>query len=174
LAPAALALSTTPAGAEVFEGETSLGRTPVELELPAGAHALELRLAGHEVQRRTLTLAAGERVVVDARLVPLPAEVPAWRPLAIAGGVGIGVGIAAVAGGAALIAIDERTVPCTDAEANEFGVCPRRYSTLEGGATTLAIGGALLVTGIVLEAVAMRRRARAKPVARWEAGRLRF
>jgi hypothetical protein len=174
LAPAELALSTTPAGAEVFEGEASLGRTPLEVEVPAGKHTVEFRLAGHEPQRRTLRIVAGERVVVDVELVAVPAPAPAWRPMAIAGGVSLGVGIVAVAAGAALVAIDERSVACTGAEANEFGVCPRRFATLEGGAATLAIGGALLVTGIVLETVALRRRARAKALVHWRGAALKF
>ena len=158
LTPATLTLSTQPGGAQVVDDEDVVGTTPLDLELAPGEHTFELRLPGYEPQRRTVTIGAGERLAVDAKLVAIPDRTRPWRPLAITGIVLIAAGMPTLATGIALVAIDERSVRCDDEEANELGVCPRRYSTLEGGAAAVAIGGAALVAGVVLEVVAQRRR----------------
>ena len=161
-APGSITLNTQPAGAEVLRDGVSLGTTPLTTDLPPGRYEVELKLPGYEPQRRTFSVGPSESAVIDAELSPLPPPPPPWRPMAIAGGVAIATGVVGIGVGAALVAIDERAVDCTDSEANDFGVCPRRYSTLEGGAASLALGGVLLVTGVVLEVVGLRRRAQAK------------
>ena len=174
-APGTISLGSNPSGVEVLADGSPVGATPLALELSPGSHTLELRLPGYESQRRTLTLGPGESLALTIPMTELPPPPPPWRPLAIVGGVGIGAGAVAVGVGAALVAIDERPVNCSANEENAFGVCPRRYASLEGGAAALAVGGALLVTGIVLEVVSARRR-RAQRVAahRFSAGVIRF
>jgi serine/threonine-protein kinase len=50
-------LRSTPAGADVFEGATQIGATPVDLKLRKDrAHALSFRLRGYETADRELDL----------------------------------------------------------------------------------------------------------------------
>lgn len=55
-----LMISTTPAGAEVFidGAATAAGRTPLTVKLPAGAHEIQARLAGHKPLKQSVTLTA--------------------------------------------------------------------------------------------------------------------
>ncbi len=54
------AVSSQPDGATVFLGARRIGITPATIELPAGTHELEIRLAGYETLRQTVTAVAGQ------------------------------------------------------------------------------------------------------------------
>ena len=62
LAPnwAPVTLQSEPAGAEVMDGENSLGQTPLTTQLDAGEHRLELRKPGYKIHSVTMQIAAGE------------------------------------------------------------------------------------------------------------------
>ena len=87
-----------------------------------------------------------------------------------AGDILVGLGLAASATGAALVAVGYRTANRADEAADDraFGLDLDRAQTLErAGAVTLGLGGALLVAGIVRWILVERRFARATQAARW-------
>jgi len=52
---AKVSITSIPPGAEVFDGETRLGETPLVTELGAGDHRLELKLRGYDDSELTVT-----------------------------------------------------------------------------------------------------------------------
>jgi hypothetical protein len=52
-------VTTTP-WSEVFEGGRRLGETPMQIELPAGRHALTLRAEGRPAHEETVEIREGE------------------------------------------------------------------------------------------------------------------
>lgn len=61
--PATILIESTPKGAEVYiDGALIAGKTPVEVELPAGTHRLELRAPGYEISLVELDATAGSHV----------------------------------------------------------------------------------------------------------------
>lgn len=78
---ARLAITTTPAGAEVaIEGGATLGVTPVEVDLPAGAHKITLSYTGHRPHAATVQLRAGETTRLDVALVARSVLTVTTRP----------------------------------------------------------------------------------------------
>jgi hypothetical protein len=73
LLPGTLGVRTAPPGAEVsIDGELLEQRTPIEgLELPAGAHIVELRADGRRPVARRVALASGQRATIELGLEPL-------------------------------------------------------------------------------------------------------
>lgn len=64
-------LSTRPAGAAVeLDGRLLDERTPVEIPVGIGAHALRISLQGHEPALTTIDISAGERIEKTIELVP--------------------------------------------------------------------------------------------------------
>ncbi len=67
----ALALSSTPAGAQVLINGTIVGKTPVVLsDLPVGSRALVVRRAGYSSWSTSVRIVANQRTTVNATLVP--------------------------------------------------------------------------------------------------------
>lgn len=81
------------------------------------------------------------------------------RTLRIAGWSTASVGVVGVVAGAVLLVLDERPyrARCSGAGRDVNGECEFLYDTLPGGAASLAIGGAALVTGITLAVIGHRR-----------------
>ncbi len=72
---ARLEITSEPSGAAVYIDNAPRGATPCEVEAPADTDArVELKLEGYAPFAETLTLQAGGRYPVKARLTPLPAE----------------------------------------------------------------------------------------------------
>ena len=87
------------AGARIEIDGAMAGTTAVALTLEPGAHEVYATLEGHGPLSRTLTLAAGERVVLDAGLARLPDEW--WRspwPWLAIGALAAGAGVGAAFG----------------------------------------------------------------------------
>ncbi len=69
---ARVVLRSTPAGAQVSITGSYRGRTPLEIDLPAGTpHEVTADLAGYRSAARALRLAPGQRTVVQLTLEPL-------------------------------------------------------------------------------------------------------
>ncbi len=82
LLPAQIKLTTVPEGASVtIDGNPHDGRTPLELELPAGAHKFELSLEGYEPTMVEMDVQGGSAVEQEVTLAeqappPEPAAAP--------------------------------------------------------------------------------------------------
>lgn len=84
--PATLAVSSTPAGAQIIvDGQDTGLVTPADLTLPAGEHTLELQLEGHQPATQTVTAQAATRMRLE---VPLQAGAAAADALGSEGGDG--------------------------------------------------------------------------------------
>lgn len=68
-----VALTTAPEGAEVVREGKVVGKTPVQLVLPAGDHTLELRLAEHAPSVIPVRVVAGQQVTLNLALQSLAA-----------------------------------------------------------------------------------------------------
>ncbi|MFO7534342.1 MAG: PEGA domain-containing protein [Kiritimatiellia bacterium] len=72
---ARLTISSEPAGAAVYIDNAPRGATPCEVETAADTNSrVELKLEGFAPFAETITLQAGGKYPIEARLVPLPAE----------------------------------------------------------------------------------------------------
>lgn len=110
------------------------------VQLEVKGHLTELRAAQAEEER--------QRVVVVSRGTPPPK----WmRPVGFSL---LGVGIATVAAGAGLWAVNGR---CVDAAVPPLETCERVYATLPLGATLTAVGGGLFLTSVGLLIGSVRR-----------------
>jgi hypothetical protein len=89
-----VSITPVPARAAVSVDGVARGTGPVELTLEGGEHAVEVTAPSHTPLRRTVTVAAGGVVHVDATLTPSRAR-PAWLlPVVIAGSLLLAGGIA--------------------------------------------------------------------------------
>jgi formylglycine-generating enzyme required for sulfatase activity len=71
-----LTLSSVPSGAEVTIGGTHRGRTPIEVDLPAGIqHELVVNSPGYATWTRPVFADAGKKISVDAKLEAVGARV---------------------------------------------------------------------------------------------------
>ncbi len=183
-----LSVWSEPDGAEVVLDGAVLGRTPTETSLEPGEYTLEFRLEGHQDLRRVVTMGSKD-LRVEQKLHALPAPAPP-APLAEPGEespvlappepatpgapaapgwsrrrlayVGLGLGLAATAVGAALVALDGE--PTCD---GALETCPDLYDTGAAGIVTSALGGGLLIGSAILFLMEQRQvpAAPAEPVA---------
>ena len=131
-------LRSKPSGAKVSIDGKAVGRAPVTLRLPAGAHTAGFELGTRPAQTHSLKVEAGKVQTVSATFSEPP--MPFRKKLgyaAIAGGVLLG------AGGGVLIAIDEDDVatPTMDRYHTE---------TLLGGVALAASGAVAIGVGVYL------------------------
>lgn len=92
--PARVAVEPSVAAAQVTIDGLAAGRGRVEREVAPGEHALEISADGYEPLRRTVRVAAGAAVRVDATLVRR--RLPGWVvPVAVAGGLLVAGGLTA-------------------------------------------------------------------------------
>ena len=67
---AGVSFNSSPLNAEVYVDGQFRGTAPVTLQLPAGKHAVEFRLAGFTTWSRALVVVAGDDTRVTATLQP--------------------------------------------------------------------------------------------------------
>ena len=110
-----------------------------------------------EAARSTVTVAAGSSQDLEPTLVAAAAQAPQGdpagaKPYTISGAVMLGLGLAGVATGVAMILIDEDPMPfkCPDERVDFRGTCRYRYDTLLGGIIGVAAGGLGVGGGIAL------------------------
>lgn len=172
-------ITSTPSGAEVLVDGQPAGTTPLELSLAAGEHALVLRQAGRVDEERRVVVEAGSTAAVAVELAatsPHPGDEPGaprpiLRPLGFAA---LGVGVASLASGVALLVLDERPVDytrCSGIDVDVEGNCRFRHDTLAGGVVMTVVGVVGIAAGAVLVARTRKaprddRRARVQPTAR--------
>jgi hypothetical protein len=153
VAPVELNVASDPAGAEVLIDGEVVGQTPLAVELEPGAHEISVHKDGFEHATKSVELAESEKRAVDFSLTKVPSG-PSLKK--ILGWTGIGVGVAAIGAGVALLVIDENPYDpsCDGLE----GTCARRYNTLGGGIAALAGGVVAAGAGATLLILDKRER----------------
>lgn len=113
-------LSVTPSSATIrIDGKEGLAGA----SLPVGDHVVEVSASGYATERRTITIRGGDKVSLSLQLVPEASRNK--LPL-----VGVGLGVALVAGGIALIATSEE----------DTGEKPEYRDTRAGGIAMAGLG----------------------------------
>lgn len=160
-----LKVRTEPAGADVYLGERSLGKTPLSRVVFGGALELSLRRAEHEPVTRRIQIEDGQTVELSETL---PAQIseppprlafavqpttqlvqrprPTWR--LVAGGVGVGLGLVLGGFGANALAVNGT---CFDPS------CEFLFNTSGAAGALMGPGALVLLTGTVLLALPGRR-----------------
>ena len=163
--PTLISITSDPKGATAIVDGRSIGTTPVSTEVGAGSHSIRIERKGYEPSERTIEAVEGQTVseafeLARKRVIPVQTEI-------LIGWVALGVGVAAVATGAALIAIDENPIKsdCEGANVDANGVCKYRHDTLVGGVVMLVAGLAATGTGIGLVVHGYQARGRQREVA---------
>ncbi len=155
-------ITSEPAGATVLVDGNEVGTTPYEGSIEPGPHTVALRHDGYDASSREFDAAEGKTSEMHVDLVGrAPKKAPASPPsdktrrgLWIGGWAGIGVGVALLTTGIALLAIDGNEIKsdCSGANVDAFGTCKYRYETTGGGAaaTVLGVAFAGVGTGLVV------------------------
>lgn len=150
-------ITTAPTGANVVFDGSALGTTPIETAVEPGPHTVEVRREGHVTATREFTAQAGKASELHIELAPAgdaapPVRREARRGAWIGGWAAIGVGVALLTTGIALLAIDEREIKsdCSGANVDAFGHCRYRYNTFGGGVAATVLGVATAGAGIGL------------------------
>lgn len=158
----AVRITSTPSGANVLIDGTSVGTTPYEAPIEPGKHTVALERDGYQSSSREFAAAEGKQSEMHVDLVgrsspTQPAREPSPRGKKaawVAGWVGIGVGVALLTTGIALLAIDGKEIKndCSGSNIDAFGNCKYRYETTGGGvaATVVGVAFAGAGTGLVL------------------------
>lgn len=155
LLPATVVVTSQPKGALVSEGQNKLGATPLRKRLPPGEHELTLRAPGYLPAVRKVSAASGGRQELEITLTPRPmskftiaAHASFWPGLTLAGLGGIFIWQAKAKS-------DERY---SDLKAGRFPAAKSAYTASKAfaatGITSLALGGAAMISGIILWAIA--------------------
>lgn len=100
-----LHLDTVPSGAFVLLEGQELGATPLTVALDAGKHTLSFDKHGYRTETQIVEMERGLETTATVRLL----SVGKRDTTTITGGVFVGLGIAGIATGIALVAIDGRT-----------------------------------------------------------------
>jgi TolB-like protein len=163
--PPSLVIDSRPRGAKVTIDGTAAGVTPLEEVVSAGSHEATITHPGYVDQRLTLRAVPGlrEQIAVELQPLPRPTAPPRRaRDLRPWGWTALAVGVAGLAAGAALLAVDgnEDRSACSGNDVDADGDCRYRYDSLPGGAGLTAVGGAAAVAGVVMLVVHARRVAR--------------
>ena len=150
-----LEVTSNPTGATVEIDGKSVGRTPLRVELEPGPHDVVVNQPGHVQQRRHVELAGGgeDSLRVELRKDSRP------RAMRIAGWSLVGIGVAGVVTGIALIATDENPVKgnCEGVHVDPFGNCEFRWNTLGAGVGLLVPGLVAAASGAALVVVGRRK-----------------
>jgi len=156
--PAMVSITTQPPAVELVVDGRPVGRSPQTLALTPGTHRLEAHTTGYLSERRTITSTPNERLSLALTLLPAGAANAAgadleptarapWRRSA--GWSAVVAGLAAVAGGVALLIVDGNAIDCKVGRTlNE--VCHSERRTAAVGWTLLGSGVAAAATGSLL------------------------
>jgi hypothetical protein len=141
--PARFIIRSRPSGARLTLDGEALGPTPIDRELPAGVHKLELRSEGYDALERTVTAVNGVDETLDLDLVVLPSKLP----LRVMGFVGLAVGVAALVGSVWAESVDGDEIACAPVQRDDLGHCPTVRSTRVLGAALAGLGAASATLG---------------------------
>ncbi|MFI5289146.1 MAG: PEGA domain-containing protein [Polyangia bacterium] len=155
-APGALEVATSGGVARLSVDGAAKGATPWHGPLAAGDHVVVLEAGGARVER-DVSIAPGQTARLD---VPLEIQKPAAQVarFRVIKWITLAAGLAAAGAGAGVWAIDGRPT-CTLSGTQRQ--CPNLYDTAPIGAALVGVGGALLVTSVVMIALDHRAKVRA-------------
>lgn len=166
-----LAIDSVPPGAIARLDGVEIGTTPLDVEVIAGEHTIELTAADHEPLSQSIQIERGANEHVRVRLIPVQLVGPGpddtttslRRGRVVAGATLVGVGVAALATGITLLVLHGRpiTSACTGNDVDLDGDCHYLHDTRIGGAVGAGVGGAAIITGSVILGLEFRRRNRA-------------
>lgn len=171
--PPSLFVGSSPRGASVYLDNERVGLTPVELQPVAGAHRIRIEHPDYVSEKVDVDLVDGVRREVNISLRRRPRPVGpiddgpptegATTMLAL-GASAIGIGVGAIAGGAALILIhgDPIERDCVGSNVDALGRCRFLHDTRAGGFALTGIGAALVGGGVVVTVLGARRRKAAR------------
>jgi hypothetical protein len=150
-------ITSEPAGATVVIDGAEVGTTPYEAAIEPGQHSVALRHDGYDASSREFAATEGKTSEMHVDLVGrAPTKKPGRQPNEttrraawIGGWAGIGVGVALLTTGIALLAIDGNDIKsdCAGANIDAFGNCKYRYETTGGGAAATVLGVAFAGAG---------------------------
>jgi len=157
-----VSVGSTPAGARIRVDGTEHGLTPQVIELPPGEHTIVVDKPGFAEHRQTVVVEAGAEQPLALTLAALSTGKEGkggkgsdgpdpGRGLKIGGAVVLGLSLAGVAAGVAMILIDEEAVAgCSGADLDFRGQCRERYDTLLGGIIGTAGAGLGVAGGLAM------------------------
>jgi hypothetical protein len=167
--PPMLVVTSNPLGARVTLDGTTVGHTPLEMTATPGDHRVQVEAKGHRSQLANVNLVDGVVERVSVRLVPVARtdtqELLPGRPLVIGGAASLGVGLAGIGAGTALLVLHGRPIEseCSGDNQDVAGRCRYLHDTRLPGIITTALGGAATIVGVALLAVgSQRNRARTR------------
>ncbi len=155
-AVASVSVNSTPLGARIRVDGADRGLTPQQLELAPGEHVVIVDKPGFVEREQNITVEAGVDQKLELELTAQPAAAPTGaspgRGLKIGGAVVLGLGLAGVGTGVAMILIDEDPMPlrCSGADVDFRGVCRYRYDTLIGGIVGAGLGAVGVAGGLAM------------------------
>lgn len=147
-----LSVTSQPGGADVYEGEQLLGKTPYEHIALTGNHELVVRQPGYAPGQVTVQVLEGKKATGEVTLAlanpAKPPSRPRWRVLAGVALVGTGLLFGGI--GISGIALDNT---CAVAADSPGGQCRERFDTKPAGGALLGIGLGMTAAGTILLAV---------------------
>lgn len=146
---AMLVVDTTPSGATVYIDDQEVGTTPLRTGVSQGPHSIRVSTTGYASEVEDFEARAGAESQFSFSLERQ--RYRRWVPW-----VALGSGVALLGTAAGLLAIHNDPIE-RDCNPDIEGNCEFLHDTLPGGASLAVVGGALVVTGVVL-AVTWRER----------------
>lgn len=158
----ALSLRTQPPGARIEIDGRDVGVTPLEVDLSAGTHRIVATKPGHLPQSLEIEAVEGVNKALEVQLLPEPVrEDPSARALTIAGAVTLGLGVATLAAGVALVVVEGDPFR-RDCQPDTDGDCRFLLGTRTGGIIAASLGGAGIAAGATMLGVGLGRKRRAR------------
>lgn len=139
--PTTLAVESEPDGAEVWMDGKQVGTTPLRVPVAPGEHEIDIIKQGRRTKHVEVTLRPGVNESFSFRLAR-STRVPEWVPWT-----SLGVGVASLGSGIALLVIDEDPIR-RDCNADVDGRCQYLYDTVNGGVVLTVVGVALVSTAV--------------------------
>ena len=149
--PPTLRINSQPRDAIVTIDGDIVGTTPVERPTSAGKHLVRVSKEGYIAIEREVTFVEGGREALDFELEKLPSRLPS-RPW---GWASLSVGMAALGGGVALVAVHDLPYEVGDGcdmpdNRDAAGECRWLWNTKWYGAAAAIAGAALVTLGVAI------------------------